>query len=48
MGIIPAWNSLQDAWYAVVYEAEDIVVLESLGLTIAMADLYQGVTVQAA
>jgi Uma2 family endonuclease len=47
---VACWRrrSPQDAWYAMVYEAEDTVVLESIGLTIAMADLYQGVTVQAA
>jgi Uma2 family endonuclease len=33
----------QDGWHGVVYQAEDTVVLESIGLAIAMADLYQGV-----
>lgn len=33
----------QDEWHGVVYQAEDTVVLESIGLAIAMADLYQGV-----
>lgn len=47
---VACWRrrSPQDAWHSVVYEAEDTVVLESIGLTIAMADLYQGVTVSAA
>lgn len=31
-----------------VYQAEDTVVLESIGLTMTMTDLYQGVTVSAA
>jgi hypothetical protein len=38
----------QDAWHSVVYQAEDTVVLESMGLTIAMADLYRGVRLTAA
>lgn len=33
----------QDEWHSVVYQAEDTVVLESIGLAIAMAALYQGV-----
>ena len=33
----------QDEWHLEVYQAEDTVVLESIGLTIAMVDLYRGV-----
>ena len=42
---VECWRrrSPQDVWHAVVYQAEDTVVLESIGLAIAMADLYQGV-----
>jgi len=38
----------QDTWHSVVYQAEDILVLESIGLTVAMADLYRGVTLTVA
>ncbi len=37
-----------EAWYSVVYQAEDTVVLESIGLAIALADLYRGVMLTAA
>jgi Uma2 family endonuclease len=42
---VECWRrrSPQDAWHGVFYQAEDTVVLESIGLAIAMADLYQGV-----
>ena len=38
----------QEAWHSVVYQAEDTVVLESIGLAIALADLYRGVMLTAA
>ena len=46
---VECWRrSPQNGWQSLVYEADDAVVLESIGLTIPLAVLYQGVTLLAA